>query len=243
MATFLAIALASLFDPLSVVGYLLAGLFIKRYPVAVAFALSWRILIHLLIMPRGSARFLIPALLGALVFVTVVYFVKKMIFAPEVKKINIDGENIEPSYLSEKVARKEVAREEVVLNASAAMLSAQIKLCGESGVAEFLDSKFARGYVFGFFDSSLQQNGVISKDDFVFLRRMQLAHRALFSNGLLHYLKIDADEFYKKSALLKVGEDACFFEGQKQGGSEYFDFYVDKRKKPLGLPGKFHQNN
>lgn len=76
MALFFGIMFASMLDPLSAAGYLIAGLALKRYLVAVCVAIAWRFSLALLlgvVQPR-----LIPALVGAVLVTSLVFWIRRM---------------------------------------------------------------------------------------------------------------------------------------------------------------------
>lgn len=75
--TFFAIMLASMIDPLSLIGYLLAGLLVRTYWVAVVVALGWRILLFAALSRAGSAQFLVPALVGGLMVVSATFAIRR----------------------------------------------------------------------------------------------------------------------------------------------------------------------
>ena len=82
---FTASVVASLFDPISLIGYALAGALIRNYWGAVAIGMAWRLLLQLVIVvpaARGSslpAYMLEAALVGAFIATSLVYLVARAI--------------------------------------------------------------------------------------------------------------------------------------------------------------------
>ena len=87
MEILLAAALASVADPLALVGYLTAGIFIHTYWWAVVAGISWRLLLHVvLVVPQTirdqrtiSEATLAAALIGAFLATSVIFFVAKKV--------------------------------------------------------------------------------------------------------------------------------------------------------------------
>lgn len=76
MKIVLATMLASMLDPIAAIGYLLAGMFIRRYWLALLAGVVWRSVLALL-APPGAGRFLVPALFGAVIWVSVVFVIRR----------------------------------------------------------------------------------------------------------------------------------------------------------------------
>jgi|TARA_R100000501_G_scaffold2927_2_gene6799 glucose-6-phosphate-specific signal transduction histidine kinase len=73
---FAIIIIVSMLDPIAVVGYLFAGLCIKRYWVAIVAALAWRMAFFLFLSFPGSSKEALPILIGAAIFTTIVYLIR-----------------------------------------------------------------------------------------------------------------------------------------------------------------------
>lgn len=77
MTMFVGILLASMLDPIGALGYLLSGLLIRRYWVAIMVSVMWRTLLFVTLGGWSGLAFLLPALVGAVLFTSVVFFVRK----------------------------------------------------------------------------------------------------------------------------------------------------------------------
>ena len=64
-------------DPVSALGYLLAGLLIRNYWLAITAGVIWRLVLFMALSPPGAGRFLVPALAGAVLFVSIVYLIRR----------------------------------------------------------------------------------------------------------------------------------------------------------------------
>jgi hypothetical protein len=76
LTAFFAIMLASLLDPLSVVGYLLSGILIKRYWFAAAAGVGWRVLLFAVTSSYSGSRMIGPALVGAFLFTSLTFLAR-----------------------------------------------------------------------------------------------------------------------------------------------------------------------
>lgn len=84
MAGFFGIMIGSIFDPISLIGYVLAGLCVRRLWLAVLLAILWRVGLHALV--DAPSRFLLPALGGATTVTVAVFWVRSMLTgSPEPK--------------------------------------------------------------------------------------------------------------------------------------------------------------
>jgi hypothetical protein len=75
---FFAVAAASMFDPLSALGCLLAGTLIRRYWLAILIALGWRTLLVMALIGKSGMSFLLPGLVGAVVLTSSVYLIRRL---------------------------------------------------------------------------------------------------------------------------------------------------------------------
>ena len=122
-----------------------------------------------------------------------------------------------------------------ILARAAAMLEMQLMLCKAETkkYKEFINSKFARGYLIGFFDAALQHAKIRVTDEKHFCLLISVGHTYLMQGD------IDKAGDYTLESLSLQGDDV-FDEAQAQGGAEYFDFLNGKIRNPMGLITSFH---
>ena len=95
---FLVAIIASLLDPISLIGYVLAGIFLRRYWAAVLVSVAWRLILQLVfIVPMArslqsgvSTEVLAAALVGAFVATSIVYLIAKRVRAPREKPTSLE---------------------------------------------------------------------------------------------------------------------------------------------------------
>lgn len=116
-------------------------------------------------------------------------------------------------------------RENLIRTAQMIDLSFQMSQFAKDYAAK-INSPFCRGYIFGFFDASLQYSNAKVENDEQFASTMAFAHMALFGS------EIGFDYFVESN---KIQKDNNFQIGQAVGGAEYFEFMDGKIKSPYRL--------
>lgn len=74
MTYFLGVMLGTMLDPISALGYVLAGVFARRLWIAVAIAVVWRTVLFMML--GGPSKAFLPILAGAVLFTVIVFFIR-----------------------------------------------------------------------------------------------------------------------------------------------------------------------
>ncbi len=119
------------------------------------------------------------------------------------------------------------------LGSVAKVLAIQLLLCRSrpSYTAE-LQSKFVRGYLFGFFDAALQRLGLPHKSEEDAILRIIAGHSFVF-----HDQNIDAIQYVKDSVNLQ--DDPTYKAAHQKGVDELFECFGTEERKPLSLTTYF----
>lgn len=112
------------------------------------------------------------------------------------------------------------------LQIAASMLKAEIFMI--DGSDAFLESKFVRGYIVGFFDASLQHKGINPVDFDGYFIAIQRGCMYLFEDNL----KLSVE--YAPQSLALLGDEE-FKNARNAGGTEYFEYMQGDRRIPNGL--------
>lgn len=124
---------------------------------------------------------------------------------------------------------------ETIIENAAGMLHLQLMICrSQPKYLTKLDSGFVRGYLYGFFDCSLQLLGHPIHDDEAFGRLLLRGHALLLSSDLG-----DTDKY--TIASLNIQDDPQFKEGASTGGNECHALLTNKSDNALGLMRYFHE--
>ena len=118
IAGFLVSMLASLLDPISVIGYVVAGSFIRRFWVSVLAGVLWRLLLQLIVVGPASKSLqthafpdvMLAALAGAAVATSLVYLIVGRLRASQTKITVLDHptEPTSPSDTSQRITPTEL---------------------------------------------------------------------------------------------------------------------------------------
>lgn len=119
------------------------------------------------------------------------------------------------------------------LGSVAKVLVSQLLLCRSrpSYTAE-LQSKFVRGYLFGFFDAALQRLGLPHKSEEDAILRIIAGHSFVF-----HDQNIDAIQYVEDSVNLQ--DDPTYKAAHQKGVDELFECFGTEERNPLGLTTYF----
>ncbi|MFC7418364.1 hypothetical protein ACFQNF_00530 [Iodobacter arcticus] len=91
-----------------------------------------------------------------------------------------------------------------------------------------LQSKFVRGYLFGFFDAALQRLGLPYRSEQDAILRIIAGHSFVF-----HDQNIDAIQYVKDSVNLQ--DDPTYKAAHQKGVDELFECFGAEERQPLGL--------
>lgn len=119
------------------------------------------------------------------------------------------------------------------LGSVAQVLVAQLLLCrSRPGYTAGLQSKFVRGYLFGFFDAALQRLGLLHKSEEEAILRIIVGHSLLFSDQ-----NIDAFDYVLGSVHLQ--DDPIYKAAHQKGVDELFECFGTEARRPQGLTTYF----
>ncbi|AZP10735.1 hypothetical protein [Undibacterium parvum] len=111
----------------------------------------------------------------------------------------------------------------------ATVLDMQLLLCrNRPNYTAELQSKFVRGYLFGFFDAALQRLGSPCKSEEDAILRIIAGHSIVF-----HDQNIDTIQYVKDSVNLQ--DDPTYKAAHQKGVDELFRCFGTEERKPVGL--------
>lgn len=99
---------------------------------------------------------------------------------------------------------------------------------------DVLQSRFARGYLFGFFDATLQRLGLPHKSEEEAMLRIIAGHSFVFYD-----LELDAIQYVKNSVHMQ--SDPVYQAAHAQGVSELFECFCNAEHKPMRLAQYFYE--
>ncbi|MHB1144466.1 MAG: hypothetical protein ACYCZS_06145 [Thiobacillus sp.] len=115
------------------------------------------------------------------------------------------------------------------LGSVAKVLVIQLLPCrSQPGYNAELQSKFVRGYLFGFFDAALQRLGLPHRSEEDAILRIIAGHSFVF-----HDQNIDAIQYVKDSVGLQ--DDPIYKAAHQKGVDELLECFGTDERRPLGL--------
>lgn len=98
-----------------------------------------------------------------------------------------------------------------------------------------IQSRFTRGYLFGFFDAGIQRLSLPASTNEEALIRIVAGHSFLLSD-----LKMDAIQYVRESARLL--DDPAYQTAHSKGVEDLYECLNNPDRKPIGLMGYFLRN-
>lgn len=119
------------------------------------------------------------------------------------------------------------------LGSVAKVLAIQLLPCrNRPSYSTELQSKFVRGYLFGFFDAAIQRLGLPHRSEEDAILRIIAGHSFVF-----HDQNIDAIQYVRSS--IDLQDDPTYKLAHQKGVNELFDCFGINERRPLGLAQYF----